>query len=710
MRLLNVETLDFAEFVGEVGDGIPPYAILSHTWGDEEVTYKDHIEQTALLKRGYDKIHSCRRLADSEGFQYIWIDTCCIDKSSSAELSEAINSMFNWYRDAGICYAYLSDVHSSEDPTAETSSFARSRWFSRGWTLQELLAPTEVVFLGSDWVEIGTKKSLRSLVSRITRIDAKVLNECSWSEYSVAQKMSWAAGRRTTRPEDGAYCLMGLFDVNMPLLYGEGHKAFSRLQQEILKQSDDQSIFAWSCPEEDHSHTQLTGLLAPSPESFRSASHIGLLGHGLGEEYGNSFEVVNQLIRLTLRVVDDVKAMKLQRLRMKPCLYNIVEVQQGQKRERSGEAHPAPALPSDLQQDDAGVINRDASMVGMQESSPAAIITIGAEGLDKDLSVRVSEYSSGFQDDTAVAFSQAADNDSGRSETAPRESLPDEHNGYNHSPEPGNPTVTEIWRWYIYEPVVIVPLRCHIDGRRLGILLSRGSIAGQGGHLSRLHNPSIIATEAVQHVLLTPPITTYASMSTKYSRSPGARIFRLFGLNRLRWPEIRIASLLSAGYTIHAGNPPGWIFDRSRAALVQMREFQEEADMTEYAPLVVFSRNSSDEAPWAFFFSIPVYEKSSMRCEVGVLKAGTAPFIVTDHSLYSSELARERWTQISLGDGQALVAKYREGGVNFVSLSVGTLDENAVAIPMSQDTEKTVWMKSKLFHLLRSKRPSGPSL
>ncbi|KAF8857863.1 HET-domain-containing protein, partial [Acephala macrosclerotiorum] len=252
MRLLNVKTLKFEEFIGEVGDGIPPYAILSHTWGSEEVTYNDHTSQRSQTKEGHKKIRRCCQVAESEGFQYVWIDTCCIDKSSSAELSEAINSMFQWYRDAGICYAYLSDVDSSGDPSKKASSFAQSRWFTRGWTLQELLAPAELVFLASDWVEIGTKRSLCDAVSDITRISKKVLEECRWSEYSVAQKMSWAAGRNTTRLEDEAYCLMGLFDVNMPLLYGEGRKAFSRLQQEILKQSDDPSIFAWSYPMEMH--------------------------------------------------------------------------------------------------------------------------------------------------------------------------------------------------------------------------------------------------------------------------------------------------------------------------------------------------------------------------------------------------------------------------------------------------------------------------
>ncbi|KAK3374843.1 heterokaryon incompatibility protein-domain-containing protein, partial [Podospora didyma] len=269
MRLLNSKTLKFEEFFGEAGHGIPPYAILSHTWGSQEVSFTDHAEERSSLKKeGWGKMLGCCRLADAEGFGYVWIDTCCIDKSSSAELSEAINSMFQWYHDAAICYAYLSDVDSSEDPHLDASSFGCSRWFTRGWTLQELLAPAEVIFLGADWKEIGTRKMLCSKVSSITGISVKALDERRWSEYSVAQKMSWAAGRQTTRPEDSAYCLMGLFDVNMPMLYGEGHKAFSRLQQEILKQSDDQSLFAWSYPEADNSHAQLSGLLAPSPDHF----------------------------------------------------------------------------------------------------------------------------------------------------------------------------------------------------------------------------------------------------------------------------------------------------------------------------------------------------------------------------------------------------------------------------------------------------------
>ncbi|KAK3301726.1 heterokaryon incompatibility protein-domain-containing protein [Chaetomium strumarium] len=258
MRLLKTRDLEFEEFAND--EHRPPYAILSHTWGPDEVTFAHRVGRQDPAKAGYAKIHGCCKIAESEGFQYVWIDSCCIDKSSSAELSEAINSMFQWYRDAAICYAYLSDVRVLEDPAGEMPAFSASRWFTRGWTLQELLAPTELVFFASDWTEIGTKSSLARTVSRITRIDEKILKGGDWSGYSVAQKMSWAAGRQTTRPEDEAYCLMGLFDVNMPLLYGEGRKAFLRLQQEILRVSEDQSMFAWSCDNtEELTRSEMTG-------------------------------------------------------------------------------------------------------------------------------------------------------------------------------------------------------------------------------------------------------------------------------------------------------------------------------------------------------------------------------------------------------------------------------------------------------------------
>jgi hypothetical protein len=181
-------------------------------------------------------------LAREYGLQYAWIDTCCIDKSSSAELSEAINSMFAWYRKAAVCCVYFSDVDMSieEEPQLE-----QSRWFGRGWTLQELIAPRKLDFFDCNWNQIGSKSDLKELLYRVTNIDPAVLDGGDVSAVSVGRRMSWASSRKTKRAEDGAYCLLGLFDVNMPLLYGERDKAFVRLQEEVLKHSNDSSILAW---------------------------------------------------------------------------------------------------------------------------------------------------------------------------------------------------------------------------------------------------------------------------------------------------------------------------------------------------------------------------------------------------------------------------------------------------------------------------------
>lgn len=287
MRLLNVQTLELKDFVC-TDRYFPSYTILSHTWGDGEVSFQDLASKSGNLGdlAGYDKIRQCCAKSASEGFEYTWIDTCCIDKSSSAELSEAINSMFKWYSRAQVCYAYLSDVKGTErdNPSQLNSSFRKSRWFKRGWTLQELLAPAEVVFLNKDWVEIGTKSSLASVITSFTRIDAGALEKplCGSEHvphrcrgYSIAQKMCWATWRETTREEDRAYCLMGLFDVNMPLLYGEGgQKAFARLQSQIMKQSSDDSIFAWSMPPWSGDADDCHGYVAPSPSSFYAGSGI----------------------------------------------------------------------------------------------------------------------------------------------------------------------------------------------------------------------------------------------------------------------------------------------------------------------------------------------------------------------------------------------------------------------------------------------------
>jgi hypothetical protein len=272
MRLLNTATLSLHEFIS---DKVPPYAILSHTWGEEEVSFQEMQSREAtgldIHKAGYEKIKKCCETGAADGYEYVWIDACCIDKTSSAELSEAINSMFRWYKLAEVCYVILSDCPSSDDPTKEDSAFARSRWFTRGWTLQELIAPTNLIFFNQDWEDIGTRWSLREELITITGIDSGVFVGTSLGAYSTAQRMSWASRRETKRTEDIAYCLMGIFGINMPMLYGEGAKAFMRLQEEILRTTDDQTIFAWrSNPTPGYENS----LLASHPSAFAASSFI----------------------------------------------------------------------------------------------------------------------------------------------------------------------------------------------------------------------------------------------------------------------------------------------------------------------------------------------------------------------------------------------------------------------------------------------------
>jgi hypothetical protein len=250
-------------------NAIPSYAILSHTWGegDEEVKLQDLGAPGVERKAGYAKIKGCCRQAQMDGLVYAWVDTCCIDKTSSAELSEAINSMFRWYANADVCYTYLVDVPSSLDPN-DLASFRSSRWFTRGWTLQELIAPENVVFYTREWEKLATKRELTRTISAVTGIHEDILLGRDLTEVSIANRMSWASRRVTTRPEDIAYCLLGIFGINMPLLYGEDQKAFIRLQEEIIKVSDDHSIFAWKSVH-PLGNEDFYGLLALSPHMFR---------------------------------------------------------------------------------------------------------------------------------------------------------------------------------------------------------------------------------------------------------------------------------------------------------------------------------------------------------------------------------------------------------------------------------------------------------
>ncbi|KAF2203847.1 HET-domain-containing protein, partial [Delitschia confertaspora ATCC 74209] len=243
MRVLNTSTFQLEYFIRYPPDH---YAILSHTWDVEEITFDDIHKPHAKSMAGYSKVERCCQQALQDGFQYVWIDTCCIDKRSSAELSEAINSMYEWYWNAEKCYTYLADVTDEDVETIWQGEFPRSRWFTRGWTLQELLAPAVVEFYNSDWQSLGTKSTHLELVADITGIDISVLAyRENIKKACIAQKFSWASTRVTTREEDIAYCLLGLVGVNMPLLYGEGRKAFLRLQLEIIRTTNDHTLFVW---------------------------------------------------------------------------------------------------------------------------------------------------------------------------------------------------------------------------------------------------------------------------------------------------------------------------------------------------------------------------------------------------------------------------------------------------------------------------------
>jgi hypothetical protein len=297
MKLLHCETKRLHEFVG---DNIPPYAILSHTWEAEEVVFADLAQDGSNLdyrkKEGWRKIQKSCDQATSDGLDWLWADTICINKESSAELSEAINSMFKWYRDSTVCYAYLCDLPSGP--------FSESRWFTRGFTLQEMIAPRRLLFYDRDWTCVGAKSGLLDELERITGVNAAALQGGNLRLFSVARRMSWASRRRTTRVEDVAYCLLGIFDISMPLLYGEGAKAFIRLQEEIIKEYDDESLFAWvsdaNGPGADRS---TTGVLAPSPACFAySADFVPCLTPAAELSMSPPITVTSRGIRLKVPV------------------------------------------------------------------------------------------------------------------------------------------------------------------------------------------------------------------------------------------------------------------------------------------------------------------------------------------------------------------------------------------------------------------------
>lgn len=278
-RLLKAHNYDLFE-PGRIPDPTTgAYAILSHTWrleGDE-ITYQDMVSkslQELMTRESAHKIRLTCEQAKRDSLDYVWIDTCCIDKTSSAELSEAINSMFAWYNLARVCYVYMSDVDIADGPMA----FCWSRWFTRAWRLQELLAPKEVRFYDRRWKFMGrlADPKCAMVVSKATGIPTDLLlHKTDLRSASIAQRMSWAAKRHATRVEDRAYSLLGIFAVQMPMIYGEGYKAFIRLQEQIIQTSTDHSIFCWGISQNDRSMLPSSrSLLAPSPAYFAGCHNI----------------------------------------------------------------------------------------------------------------------------------------------------------------------------------------------------------------------------------------------------------------------------------------------------------------------------------------------------------------------------------------------------------------------------------------------------
>ena len=250
MRLLKL--LPDGDFQLEsFNDDPPPYAILSHTWIEaQEVIYDDLIAGTGKEKAGYNKLRFCGERAAQDGLHYFWVDTCCINKRSEPELSGAINSMFRWYQEAAKCYVYLSDVVLPHDaPDLQLyhiiwkTSFRKSRWFTRGWTLQELIAPPVVEFFSKEGKALGNKISLEQDIHEATQIPVRALRGSRLSDFSVDERMSWAAKRKTTVKEDQVYCLLGIFGVFIPLIWGEGEtNARLRLEREVQQQRETQGI------------------------------------------------------------------------------------------------------------------------------------------------------------------------------------------------------------------------------------------------------------------------------------------------------------------------------------------------------------------------------------------------------------------------------------------------------------------------------------
>ncbi|RDW57490.1 hypothetical protein BP6252_13750 [Coleophoma cylindrospora] len=293
MWLINTDTFELEEFANHPKK---QYAILSHRWEENEATFKSWEAQKGIQKKGYRKIMKFVHKAAERGFKYAWADTCCMNTKSSAELSEAINSMFKYYQEAAECYVYLSDLPPSTPPNdgSEIQSADESAT-STEESRTKLIAPYTVSFFDSDWQFYGEKKGLSSRIERATGIPKSILDGSQHvRDCSIACRMSWAANRQTRRVEDLAYCLLGIFEIHMPLLYGEGETAFIRLQEEICKRTTDMSLFAWKTIQADELYS---GLLAKSPLNFKGLATVARFGSTLQTDFDDEIAVTNRGIR-----------------------------------------------------------------------------------------------------------------------------------------------------------------------------------------------------------------------------------------------------------------------------------------------------------------------------------------------------------------------------------------------------------------------------
>lgn len=343
MKLINCETGQIETERDWVDGKLPPYAILSHTWatgvGPSEVTYQDYMtgREAATRNLNWAKIDGAIEVtqAGQERLNYLWIDSCCIDKTIDSELSESINSMFRWYSEAVVCYTHIADLecqlaasvkkgavnHDSRLSEREKNHLRNCKWFTRGWTLQELIAPPRVEFFDKNWTGFGSRNELSDILSDITGIDQEVLQDpvnpmsrrdpgAILRRMTVAKRMSWAQSRQTSKTEDIAYSLLGIFDVNMPMLYGEGAKAFIRLQKEIMVSNNDLTLFAWQVmpPEQreksDASPPTIRGILAESPREFANAGDLLLSDRA---KFNPDFAITNKGLKITtqLRKIPD---------------------------------------------------------------------------------------------------------------------------------------------------------------------------------------------------------------------------------------------------------------------------------------------------------------------------------------------------------------------------------------------------------------------